>query len=120
MTVSLSRWAPGTVLPAFVRAIEALPNLHTLQVIHTPHKISTALKDAFAGRVFPQVRTITLPGDAHNILRSCPEVRKVVCMGYGSNKLITPIANFCKKVEEVEGFSRCEGDMKRTMLLFFS
>jgi ABC-type arginine transport system permease subunit len=119
MSISLSRYSPGSVLSAYVRAIEALPNLHTLQVIHTHCKITTALKDSFAGRVFPKVQTVALPGHAHDILRSCPEVRKIICVGYGASKLIGTIANVCKKVEEVEGFCGSEVDMKGMVLYLF-
>jgi len=120
MSVNISRYSPGTVLPAYVRTMEALPNLHTLQIVRTHAKITTALRDAFAGRIFPNVQTVALPGHAHNILRSCPEVRKIICMDYGTSKLISTIANVCKKVEEVEGFCGSEVDMESTVLYSFS
>ena len=115
MSIILSRYSTGTVLPACVRAIEALPNLHTLQVIRTHEHMTTTLKAAFAGHVFPQVQMIVLPSNAHNILRCCPEVRKVICINHDySSTLVSAIAKVCKKVEEVEGFRGSENVMKST------
>ena len=95
----------ATILPAWVRAIEALPNLHTLQIGGTHRQISTLLKNAFEGHIFPQVRTISLPSHAHHILRCCPEVKKVISSDrLDSRSLVSAIAKHCKKVEEVQGF----------------
>ena len=103
-----------TILPAWVRAIEALPNLHTLQITGTHRRISTLLENAFKGHVFPQVRTIALPSHAHHILRCCPEVKRVICINrLDSRSLISAIAKRCKKVEEVQGFY---GPMESTAL----
>ena len=105
MSVTFPHYSTATDLPTWVRAIEALPNLHTLQILRTHHKISSDLKKAFEGHVFPQVRTISLPTRAHHILRCCPEVRKVICInGMNSCSLVSAIAKGCKKVEEVQGF----------------
>jgi len=118
MIVSLSPHSPETVLPAYVRALEALPNLHTLQVICKHHKITAALKGVFGGHFFPQVRTIALSGHAYPILRCCREVRKVICMGYDAGKLASTIWEVCWKVEEVEGFGGSEKAMKSPVLTF--
>ena len=114
MSVSFSRYSTS-VLPAFVRSIEALSNLHTLR-IQMHHKMSSDLKRTFEGHVFPQVRTISLPSHAHHILRCCPEVRKVICNSrMDSSTLVSAIAMGCKKVEEVQGFRGPENVMKRTV-----
>lgn len=113
MSVILSRYSTAKVLPACVRAIEALPNLHTLQFIRTHPKMSTILKGAFEDHIFPQVQTITLPSHTHNILRCWPEVRKVICINQrDSGSLVDAIAQVCNKVEEVEGFFGPEWVMK--------
>ena len=52
MSVILSRYSTSIVLPAFVRVIEALPNLHTLQFIQTHPEMSTVLKSTFDGHTF--------------------------------------------------------------------
>ena len=114
MGVTLPHYSTETVLPACVRAIEALPNLHTLQIVRMDHKMSTLLKNAFKGHIFPQIRIISLPSRAHHILRRCPEVRKVICISQrNSSTLVSAIAKHCKKVEEVQGFS---GSMESTAL----
>ncbi|KIM44348.1 hypothetical protein M413DRAFT_433761 [Hebeloma cylindrosporum] len=112
--VSLSRYSIATVLPAFVRAIKALPNLQTLEILRMHHKMTTALKEVFDHHIFPQVRTITLPKHAHNIFTCFPEVRKVVCINGGdSGTLVNAIAKGCKKVEEIEGFYGSGSVMKK-------
>ena len=73
------------------------------------------LKRAFGGHVFPQVRTISLPSNAHHILRCCTEVRKIICISQvDSSTLVSAIAMSCKEVEEVQGFRGPENVMKRT------
>ena len=117
MSVILPQYSTETVLPACVRAIEALPNLHTLQIVRTGHRMSTLLKNAFKGHVFPQVRTISLPSRAHHILRCCPEVRTVICIDrLSSRSLVSAIAKRCKKVEEVQDF---RASMESTALHLF-
>jgi len=114
MSVILSHYSTARVLPACVRAIEALPNLHTLQIVRTDPKMSTLLKNAFKGHVFRQIRTISLPSHAHHILRCCPEVRRVIGINrLDSRSLISAIAKRCKKVEEVQGF---RGSIESTVL----
>jgi hypothetical protein len=78
--------------------------------------MSSDLKKAFGGHVFPQVRTISLPSHAHHILRCCTEVRKIICISQmDSSTLVSAIAMSCKKVEEVQGFRGTENVMKRTV-----
>jgi hypothetical protein len=117
MSIILPNYSSETVLPACVRAIEALPNLRTLQIVRTDYKMSTLLKNAFKGHIFRQIRTISLTSRAHHILRRCPEVRKVICLsGTDSSMVASAIAKHCKKVEEVEGFY---GPMESTALHLF-
>ncbi|KAF8953679.1 hypothetical protein BDZ97DRAFT_1871256, partial [Flammula alnicola] len=114
MSVSITRYSTASVLPALIRGIEAVPNMHTLQIIKAHHKMSSTLKDAFEGHIFPQVRTIVLPTHAHNILRCCPEVRRVVCNDWDdSSKIISAIAKSCPKVDELENFRGDARLMKR-------
>ena len=117
MSVTLPHYSTETVLPACVQAIEALPNLHTLQIVRMDHKMSTLLKNALKGHTFPQIRTISLPSRAHHILRRCPEVRKVICISRRkSSTLVSAIASHCKKVEEIQGI---RGSMESTALRLF-
>jgi hypothetical protein len=117
MSVTLPHYSTATVLPVWVRAMEALPNLRTLQIVGTGYKTSTLLKNAFKGHFFRQIRTISLPSCAHHILRRCPEVRKVICTSrMDSSVLASAIAKHCKKVEEVQGFW---GPMESTALYLF-
>ncbi|KAF8159183.1 hypothetical protein B0H34DRAFT_654539 [Crassisporium funariophilum] len=112
--IILSRYSVSTVLPAFIAAIHALPNLHTLQILRTHHKMSSMLKSAFQGQIFPQVRTIVLPSYAHHILRCCPEVRTIVCCSWDDgSQLVSAMGKICRKVETVEGFRVDDKIMKR-------
>ncbi|KAG6817168.1 hypothetical protein H0H87_012129 [Tephrocybe sp. NHM501043] len=112
-SVALTRCQYITVLPAFVQCLLALPNLNTLQILRAHTQMTTHLKNAFEGHVIRQVRTVVLPNYAHNILRSCPEVRSVMCNYGDGGKLVTAIQKVCKKVERLEGFKPDENMMKR-------
>ena len=120
MSVTLPHYSTAVDIPAWVRAIEALPNLHTLQIVRTAHKMSTLLKNSFKGHIFPQIRTISLPTYAHHILRCCPEVRKVICINQlDSRSLVSAIAKHCKKVEDVQGFLGSRSMESITLHLFW-
>ncbi|KAK1229626.1 hypothetical protein PQX77_007294 [Marasmius sp. AFHP31] len=114
INVALTRCSPKTVLPAFARCIQALPNLHTLQVVHAHTQITSFIKNGFEGFSFPQIRTVIIPPQAHNLLLSCPEVRRVVCDCWvDSQKLVAPIVKICKKVERLEGMEMTMTTLKR-------
>jgi hypothetical protein len=67
----------------------------------------------FASVVLPKVRKIILPSHAQDILRSCPEVRVIICnKGHGGD-LVHTIASVCEKVEVLEGFTPGERLMQR-------
>lgn len=122
VNVILTRYSAATVLPAFVQGLEALPNFKVLCIASAHQKMTTALKDAFEEHTFPQVESIFLPPYCHNILRSCPSVRKVTCNdAEDASKLISAIAKECKHVEEVDGFSfQEEQTVKRRFFFFFN
>ncbi|CAL1707384.1 unnamed protein product [Somion occarium] len=104
-TVSLTRCSVDVILPAFTRCLERLPNLHTLQIVHAHSQMSTALKDTFESKRFPQIRTIILPSCAQSVLRACPEVRHVTCNEDNGGELVTAILASCKKVEILRGIT---------------
>lgn len=105
MSISLSLYAPGNVLPELIRAIHALPNLHTLQIFRVTKfkKMGSALRIAFDGQVFPQIKTVGVPLYGHHILKCCPNVTRVFSYG-PSAKLIATIAKHCRQLEEFYGF----------------
>jgi hypothetical protein len=121
MAVSLTRYKANKILPAFVNALEMLPNLHTLRICHAHSQISTYLKNAFEGHVFPQITTVVLPSCAHNILRSCPNVRDVTSVEEDGIKLAGAICRECPRVERVANFAVSAYTLKSmfpTYLLF--
>ncbi|KAF5330541.1 hypothetical protein D9619_005233 [Psilocybe cf. subviscida] len=105
MTVSLSLYAAGNVLPELVRALHNLPNLHTLQVFRVTKfkKMGSALRIAFDGHVFPQIKTMGVPLYGHHILKCCPNVTRIFSYG-PSTKLIGTIAKYCQQLEDFYGF----------------
>jgi len=121
MTVSLTRYQFPKILPAFVNALEMLPNLHTLRICHAHSQMSTYLKSAFEGHVFPQIKTVVLPSCTHNILRSCPNVKDVTNIEEDGSKLIGAICKECPRVERVTNFKVTDYTLKSmfsTYLLF--
>ncbi|KAG6861052.1 hypothetical protein C0995_004553 [Termitomyces sp. Mi166 len=113
VSVALTRCQAVTVLSAFVECLEALPNLHTLQILRAHTQMTTHLKNAFKDLKIPQVHTIVLPNHAHNVLRACPEVRVVMCNYDDGGKLIGAIMKECKKVQVLKGFHPDLNMMKR-------
>ncbi|PPQ70344.1 hypothetical protein CVT24_013005 [Panaeolus cyanescens] len=114
MSLCLSRYAMPLVLSALVSMLERLPNLETLQIVRVhPHMI-TPLKNAFEGRVFPQIQVIYLPTAAHHLLRSCPNVVNVTCNSQDDGSTIVgALKKYCKKVEEVKGIYESGNILKR-------
>jgi hypothetical protein len=72
-----------------------------------------ALKFHFEGHTFPTVRTIIVPDHGHDILRCCPEARKVVCNYGDGSRIITAIGKYCKNVEIVEDIKPDKNFLKR-------
>ncbi|KAF8646023.1 hypothetical protein AX16_007448 [Volvariella volvacea WC 439] len=113
VNVTITRCSTSTVLPAFVRCLESLPNVHTLQIVHAHTQMTSHFKDHFEGHILSTIRTVVLPSHAHNVLRCCPEARKVVCNYDDGSKLVSAIAKECRKVEEMAGFKPDQKMMKR-------
>jgi hypothetical protein len=104
VNVVLTRCSTATVLPEFAQCLSQLPNLHTLQVVHAHSQMTTVLGQYFKDIKLPSVRLAILPAHAHNILRSCTEVRTVVCTEGESSKLVGAIRSSCPNVEIIRGF----------------
>ncbi|KAF5330546.1 hypothetical protein D9619_005234 [Psilocybe cf. subviscida] len=105
MIISISLYAAGNVLPELVRALHNLPNLHTLQIFRVTKskKMGSALRIAFDGHVFPQIKTMGVPVYGHHILKCCPNVIRIFSYGACPN-LIGTIAKYCQRLEELYGF----------------
>ena len=76
MTVHLS-WNKSS-FPPFVKCLESLPNLHTVEVGWVECSVTTLLKDALKGVKLPQIRSLILPSSAHPLLQHCHDVEDVV------------------------------------------
>jgi len=114
VTVSLTRYQSATILPAFANCLAALPNLHTIQIVHAHSQMTTAIKNAFQGRKFPTVRTIILPSCAHEILRCCPRVEDLTCNeGNGSTLVGAMVAAKCGDLRRLRGISPNKAQAKR-------
>lgn len=65
-------------VPMFVKYLESLPNLHTLEIGFVDYyPRAPLLENALKGIKLPQVRTLILPPAAHHLLRCCPNVEDV-------------------------------------------
>jgi hypothetical protein len=113
MTVALTRTETVKVLPAFAQCLGALPNLHTLELVHVHSDMTTVLGQTFKDQSYPQIRRVVLPSCAHNILRACPEVREVLCTEHDGSKLIGAISKACKHVEMFKGLHASPSLVKR-------
>jgi hypothetical protein len=100
----------------FLRSLQTLPNVHTLQLI----SCSPSLQSSLAGYKFPQIRKLTVPQHSISILNSFPEVRVIVCTVFQGVVLeanledfINAVENVCKKVEDLDGILFDEPMMER-------
>ena len=78
MTVHLVRGRSSLTL--FVKCLESLPNLHTLEIGCGGDFTTTPLKDALKGVQPPQVEILILPPTAYPLIRHCHNVDDVVCV----------------------------------------
>ncbi|RXW19550.1 hypothetical protein EST38_g6304 [Candolleomyces aberdarensis] len=101
--VVLTRCDISTVLPTLTSCLAACTNLQTLNIYFAHSEITTPLKEAFTGLNFPSVQTIVLPTQAHQVLRCCPNVKRVVCNDGDASQLISAVKAKCKDVEVFEG-----------------
>ena len=67
-------------IPSFVKCLESLPNLHTLEIGRTKSAITAPLKDALKRVKLPQIKTLILPPTAYPLLQRCHEVEDVTCV----------------------------------------
>ncbi|KAF8596239.1 hypothetical protein BDV93DRAFT_563523 [Ceratobasidium sp. AG-I] len=114
VTVVLTRFQTKIVLPPFVKLMQSLPNVHTIQIPHAHSAITGFLKTAFEGSTFPSVRTIIMPTCAHEILRCCPGARDVTCIEDDGGRLVSALADVgCSKLEVLQYVSPGPGMLKR-------
>ena len=80
------------LLSLFVKCLESLPNLHTLEVGKWAQDMTTTpLEKALKGVELPQIKTLIIPPSAHPLLRHCYNVEDVVC---AVNDQTTPSSDF--------------------------
>ena len=70
----------NTALPPFIRCLESLPNLHTLEIGRADGSITTPLKNALKRVKLPQIKTLIIPPEAYPLLQCCCDVEDVVCV----------------------------------------
>ena len=70
--------------PLFVKCLESLPNLHTLEMGWVNHSRTTTLfQSALKGVTISQIKTLILPPAGYPLLQRCPDVEDVACIvGY--------------------------------------
>lgn len=68
------------IVSLFVKCLESLPNLHTLEVAQADEVVKDPLKNALARVRLPQIKTLILSPAAHPLLRHCHDVEDLVCV----------------------------------------
>ncbi|KAI0790800.1 hypothetical protein C8Q75DRAFT_806180 [Abortiporus biennis] len=116
-TVTFPPWIKYTTLSLFVQCLQNLPNLHTLQVLHAPSRIATALKDAFSHVDLPQIHTLILPDCAHDILRSCSGARNITCNEHDGEKLLDTIYDSGLDIQSLRNVGTSQALLKRLPIL---
>ena len=66
--------------PTFVKCLESLPNLHTIEIgigLMYGRPRTALLREALQRVKLPQIKTLTLPPAAHPLLKHCPNAEDV-------------------------------------------
>jgi hypothetical protein len=108
----------GSVLPNFARCLKSLRNIRTLQICFIDQAAGFTLGIAFGGVEIPSLRTILLPGAAHHILRSCPNVEDVTCIDSNGDEILRAIAARCPKVMRISGVDPSLEGLKSRLIRF--
>ena len=72
-------WYMPTHLP-FVKWLESLPNLHTLEMGEFEEFDTPALRRALKGVKLPHIKTLILSPAAYPLLQHCRDVENVTCV----------------------------------------
>ena len=67
--------------PPFVKFIQSLPNLHTLEIGAVSTFAPTPPRNALKGVKLPQIKTLILPPSSYPILQCCCDVEDIICVG---------------------------------------
>lgn len=86
------------MLQAFADLLGALPNVHTLEIIHTQSEMGKDIKLAFEGKTFPSIQKVFMPGNAYGILLCCPGVREVTSHEFDP-KFTATLVRVCENLE---------------------
>jgi len=73
----------NSTLPKFVKCLESLPNLHTLEIGQAEYYPTPLLRSVLGHVELPQVKTLILPLNAYPLLKMCRNVEEVVCVFMG-------------------------------------
>ncbi|CCO34711.1 hypothetical protein BN14_08818 [Rhizoctonia solani AG-1 IB] len=114
LTVCLTRFEPENVIPPFIRLLKALPNVHTLEVLHAHGSMTSILKTHFEGCTFPTIQKVVMPTCGHEILRCCPSIQEVTCNEGDGGTLVSALVSVgCSNLEVMEGIAAGPVQMKR-------
>jgi hypothetical protein len=69
-----------STVPSFVKCLESLPNLHTLEIPFADERITDQLANALKLIKLPQIKTLIIPPATHPLLRHCHGVEDLVCV----------------------------------------
>ena len=65
-------------IPTFIKCLQSLPNLHTLEIGFMDYRPRPSLfKNMLKNVKLPQVKTLVLPTVAHPLIKRCPNVEDV-------------------------------------------
>ena len=87
----------NTTLPKFVKCLQSLPNLHTLEIGHCDvvHYPTPLLRNVLGRVELPQIKVLILPPTAYPLLGQCRNVEDVVYVSMGRATLFD---EFCESL----------------------
>ena len=77
--MTVLRISNSSAFTEFIKCLESLPNLHTLEIARADDpRTTTPLAKALKRVKLPQIMTLIIPPTAHPLLRHCRNVEDVV------------------------------------------
>ncbi|KAF7796040.1 hypothetical protein EIP86_007210 [Pleurotus ostreatoroseus] len=106
VTAILTRSDVELALRAFRKFLVALPALHTIHILNC--KVTKELGRALGKVQLPTVRVLVIPDGAAPLIRACPNVKRIRCVGGRGDSIIDALVDCqCEVFEGIVQWTGC-------------
>ena len=102
----LTRWDVELVLRAFRKLLVTLPALHTIHILNC--KVTKEMGRALGKVQLPTVRVLVITDGAAPLVRACPNVKRIRCIGGRGDSIIDGLVHCqCEVFEGIVQWTGC-------------